>query len=80
MIRRGFWLTAGAVTGIYGYRRACAAGRRVSAHLNPGAVRLAGEAIRFTRDVREGMELYRRAHPAGPALATDHDAQPEDGR
>ena len=36
MIRRGFWLTAGAVTGIMGYRRVSAVGRRLSASLNPG--------------------------------------------
>jgi len=110
MIRRGFWLTAGAVTGIYGYRRVAAAGRRLSATLSPGrlapegtlefaragararvagrrarrgAIALAVQTYRFTRDVREGMELYRLAHPApaGPTLSadrlTDHD--PEDG-
>jgi hypothetical protein len=37
MIRRGFWLTAGAVTGIYGYRRVSAVGRRLSASINPAA-------------------------------------------
>ncbi len=103
MIRRGFWLTAGAVTGIYGYRRVSAVGRRLSASLTSGAsltpgtsvkplvrparagtLRLARQTYRFTRDVREGMELYRVAHsaPAGPTLSTDHtdhDAQPEDG-
>ena len=102
MIRRGFWLTAGAVTGIYGYRRVSAAGRRLSASLTPGAslapgtsvkprgrsartgaLRLTRQTYRFTRDVREGMELYRVAHsaPAGSTLSTDHDhdAQPEDG-
>jgi hypothetical protein len=115
MIRRGFWLTAGAVTGIWGYRRVAAAGRRVSASLTPGgtlkladtradtragtrmasrrarrgAVVLARETYRFTRDVREGMELYMARHPApaGSTLstdrttdqATDHDAHPEDG-
>jgi hypothetical protein len=114
MIRRGFWLTAGAVTGIWGYRRVAAAGRRVSASLTPGgtlkladtradtragtriasrrarrgAVVLARETYRFTRDVREGMELYTARHPAaGSTLSTDritdhasdHDAQPEDG-
>jgi hypothetical protein len=115
MIRRGFWLTAGAVTGIWGYRRVTAAGRRVSASLTPGgtlkladsradtragtragtrmasrrarrgAVVLARETYRFTRDVREGMELYAARHPApsGSTLSTDqttdHDAQPEDG-
>src|SRR5271169_2904818 len=69
MIRRGFWLTAGAVTGIYGYRRVSAVGRRLSASLTPGAsvqprvqsartgtMRLAKQTYRFTRDVREGME------------------------
>ncbi len=107
MIRRGFWLTAGAVTGIYGYRRVAAAGRRLSASLTPGgtlnlagpgaparaarrrarrgAVTLAKETFRFTRDVREGMELYMARHPApaGSTLSTDRttdrDAQPEDG-
>jgi len=112
MIRRGFWLTAGAVTGIYGYRRVSAAGRRLSASLTsgaslasgagltqgasvkprvrsprPGVLRMARQTYRFTRDVREGMELYRVAHsaPAGPTLSTDrtfstdHDVQPEDG-
>jgi hypothetical protein len=97
MIRRGFWLTAGAVSGIYGYRRVSAVGRRLSASLTPGAsvkprvrpartgaLRLARQTYHFTRDVREGMELYRLAHtaPAGPTLSTDHtdhDAQPEDG-
>jgi hypothetical protein len=105
MIRRGFWLTAGAVSGIYGYRRVSAIGRRLSASLTPGArlapasnprtslalsarrsaVALAVQTYRFTRDVREGMELYRLAHsvPAGstlPAdLSTDRDEHPEDG-
>ena len=111
MIRRGFWLTAGAVSGIWGYRRVAAAGRRVSASLTPGgtlkladtragtrmasrrarrgAVVLARETYRFTRDVREGMELYAARHPvpAGSTLSTDrttdqitdHDAHLEDG-
>ena len=107
MIRRGFWLTAGAVSGIWGYRRVAAAGRRVSASLTPGgtleltdtraatrtaslragrgAVALARGTYRFTRDVREGMELYTARHPApaGSTLSTDritdHDAQSEDG-
>ena len=112
MIRRGFWLTAGAVSGIWGYRRVVAAGRRVSASLTPGgtlkpadtwagtrmasrrarrgAVVLARETYRFTRDVREGMELYMARHPApaGSTLSTDrttdndttdHDPQSEDG-
>ena len=80
MIRRGFWLTAGVVTGIYGYRRVSALGRRISATLDPsgpgaparrasrragrGAVALARETIRFTHDVREGMDLYAARHSA----------------
>jgi hypothetical protein len=101
MIRRGFWLTAGAVTGIYGYRRVSALGRRLSGTLNlpgpgpsrarRGAVVLTRETYRFTRDVREGMGLYRLTHSAAAGstlstdrtldrgLSTDHDAQPEDG-
>jgi hypothetical protein len=112
VIRRGFWLTAGAVTGIYAYRRVSAVGRRLSASLNPaglnptglnprglnparttredaltyqarrGALNAARETFRFTRDVREGMELYRTRHPA--TLSTDHasnetETEPEDG-
>ena len=88
MIRRGFWLTAGVVTGIYGYRRVSALGRRVSGRLTrqgtAGLVPVTREALRFTRDVREGMELYMARHcaPAGSTLSTDHDhdEQPEDGR
>jgi hypothetical protein len=109
MIRRGFWLTAGAAAGIYGYRRASALGRRVSAALNPagpgapaklaprrtrrGAVALTRETIRFTRDVRDGMELYTARHcvPGGSTLGardleparglqTNHDPRPKDGR
>ena len=103
MIRRGFWLTAGAVTGIYGYRRVSAIGRRLSGRLNPaslnparpggspsrevrlaraarrGTVGLARETYRFTRDVREGMELYTARHsaPAGSTLSTGRSADHE---
>jgi hypothetical protein len=98
MIRRGFWLAAGAVTGIYGYRRVSALGRRLSASLNPaepgapltqsaqlarrgrhGAIALARETYRFTRDMREGMELYtaRQSAAAGSTLSTDRSADRE---
>jgi hypothetical protein len=119
MIRRGFWLAVGAATGIYGYRRASAVGRRLSASLNPSlnpsldpsldsaepgtaltasarlarqgprttgriAVRAARETYRFTRDVREGMDLYmaRHSEPPGSNLSTDHASttrEPKDG-
>jgi hypothetical protein len=36
VIRRGFWLTVGAVAGIAGYRRASAVGRRLSGRLTRG--------------------------------------------
>ena len=101
MIRRGFWLAVGAATGVYGYRRVSAVGRRLSASLNPaesaaalpqgarsaqnarraqsarlarrgrrGAIGVARETYRFTRDVREGMDLYMARHsaPAGSTL------------
>jgi hypothetical protein len=114
VIRRGFWLAAGAATGIYGYRRVSAVGRRLSASLNPaapaaalpqsaqsaqsarnaqsaqlarrggrGAIGLARETYRFTRDVREGMDLYMARHsaPAGSTLSTDRSTahEPKDG-
>ena len=108
MIRRGFWLAAGAATGIYGYRRVSAVGRRLSASLNPAppaaalsqsarsartvqsaartgrrtALRAARETYRFTRDVREGMDLYmaRHSEPPDSTLNIDHDPRPKDGR
>ncbi len=114
MIRRGFWLTAGAVTGIVAYRRASAASRQIAdrLHLGPSldaaggraaaagraagtragppkplisvrrtqraAFRAARETYRFSRDVREGMELYmaRHSEPAGSTLRTSQDAPP----
>ena len=83
MIRRGFWLTIGAAAGIVGYRRVSAAGRRLSGRLTAGGTAgLARETVRFTRDVREGMELYmtRHSQPPGPTLDTDHDPRFKDGR
>jgi len=80
MIRRGFWLAVGAAGGIMGYRRVVSFGRRLSG--TPGADRArvttlgaARETIRFTRDVREGMDLYMARHPrrAGPTLGADTD-------
>jgi hypothetical protein len=74
MIRRGFWLTAGALAGIYGYRRACAVGRRISnGRISKGRIPKAGvaaETARFARDVRDGMDLYTARHsaPTGSTL------------
>jgi len=69
MIRRAFWLGAGAAAGIAGYRRVTAIGRRLGLvtagpRKEPHAVR---GAITFARDVREGMDIYasRHALPSG---------------
>jgi len=83
VIRRGFWLTVGAAAGIMAYRRVSAVGRKLSGSLTAGgAAGLARETVRFTRDVREGMELYtaRHSEPPGSTLDTDHDPRPKDGR
>jgi hypothetical protein len=73
MIRRGFWLLAGAAGGIMGYRRVSSLTRQVSQALGPSSGRppqraavrrhWAREVIRFTRDVREGMDRYSARHP-----------------
>jgi hypothetical protein len=81
MIRRGFWLIAGAAAGVMGYRRVVSLGRRASGTLSTGRPRIkkrswARETIRFTRDVREGMDLYMARHPGRPeptlGANTDH--------
>jgi hypothetical protein len=67
MIRRGFWLAAGATAGIMGYRRAASLGRTLSGTLmlsregdqeHPASRKraagrgLARQTIRLTRDIR----------------------------
>jgi hypothetical protein len=80
VIRRGFWLLLGATGGVLGYRRVSALSRQVSQTLGtrtkrPGAAKRhwARESIRFTRDVREGMDLYSARHPrpSGPTLGPE---------
>jgi hypothetical protein len=73
VIRRGFWVLVGAAGGIMGYRRAASLSRQVSETLGarpkrPGAVKRhwARETIRFTGDVREGMDLYLSRHADTP--------------
>ncbi len=85
MIRRGFWLFVGAAGGIMGYRRVSSLGRQVSETLGARQARQARpraakrqwarETIRFTRDVREGMDLYsvRQAAKRGPTLGSSED-------
>ncbi len=78
MIRRSFWLGAGAVLGIAGYRRVTRTVRALlpqgellgQLHNRPGratpARRAAGragtETIAFVRDVRTGMTDYLDRH------------------
>ena len=84
MIRRAFWLAVGAAGGIMGYRRVARLGRRVSGARGDvakrqgwvlGTIRAAREARGFSRDVREGMELYsaRRPRALAPTLPQDND-------
>lgn len=80
MIRRAFWLTLGAAGGIMGYRRVARLSRRGLAR---DTIRAARQVRGFSRDVREGMELYsaRRSRPVGPTLPQDnHDANVKDDR
>jgi hypothetical protein len=88
VIRRGFWLIVGATGGIMGYRRLTSLSRQLSASLGtrqkpPGTVNAvkrhwARETIRFTRDVREGMDLYLTRHPdsARPTLGASTEPVP----
>jgi hypothetical protein len=80
VIRRGFWLVVGAAGGIAGYRRVSSLSRQVSGTLSgrprrPGTAKRhwARETFRFTRDVRDGMDLYfdRQAQAPAPTLGPD---------
>jgi hypothetical protein len=76
MIRRLFWLLAGAGLGISGYRRLTRIFKGLAGASRPRPRRLSGTAG-FARDVRDGMDLYaeqqrlnieRRRATAGPTL------------
>jgi len=76
VIRRLFWMTLGAAVGVSGYRKAAAVARAVSParararSRGPSRVaRGAGAAADFTRDVREGMALYRLSENRGDSTA-----------
>jgi hypothetical protein len=72
VIRRLFWLIAGVLLGVTGYRRATRLARAVALG-GPGGRRagtarphgrdLMRGAAEFAHDVREGMELYTDRHP-----------------
>jgi hypothetical protein len=70
MARRLFWLIAGVLLGVTGYRRVARlartvtlGGRRTAAPARPRGRDLARGAALFAHDVREGMELYTDRHP-----------------
>lgn len=79
MIRRSFWLILGAAAGIGAYRRVAALGKRARGRKIAGAAR---ETVRFTRDVREGMDLYmsRPEQAPGSTLSKHTDDDERDGR
>jgi len=65
-MRRLFWMSAGAVIGVAGYRRVARLARTVSAAGRPAAPAGSawmGGAARFAHDVRDGMGLYADRHP-----------------
>jgi hypothetical protein len=70
VIRRLFWLIAGVLLGVTGYRRVtrlaravAPRGRRAAAPAGPHGRDLIRGAAEFAHDVREGMELYTDRHP-----------------
>jgi hypothetical protein len=70
MIRRLFWLIAGVLLGVTGYRRVTRlarsfvpGGRRTEIPARPHGRELIRGAAAFAHDVREGMELYTDRHP-----------------
>ena len=76
MMRRVFWLIAGVLLGVTGYRRVTRlaraftpggrggpAGRGAGMTAKPHGRDLMRGAAEFAHDVREGMELYTDRHP-----------------
>jgi len=71
-MRRLFWVGAGAVLGVTGYRRVSRLARAVGVSGRPAAAPGTGGeiaagwargAVRFAHDVRDGMDLYSDRHP-----------------
>jgi hypothetical protein len=62
VIRRGFWLAAGAVLGVTGYRRATRFARALAGQPSAQRARTAAgglvSAAGFAKDVRDGMAEY----------------------
>jgi hypothetical protein len=66
VIRRGFWLAAGAVLGVTGYRKATRLARALAGQRPAERARTAAgglvSAASFARDVRDGMAEYWDLH------------------
>ena len=66
MMRRLFWMIAGALLGVSGYRRVSRLARALTVGGRRGdrahESRMSSVAL-FARDVREGMDLYADRHP-----------------
>jgi hypothetical protein len=63
-----------------GYRRVAAFGQKISdQNVSRAALRAARESWRFSRDVRDGMDLYT-ARQAGSTLSTPQLPDVKDGR
>jgi hypothetical protein len=78
VIRRVFWVTLGAAGGIVGYRRLVRLSRRGLAR---DTIRATREIRGFSRDVREGMELYsaRRPRAVGSTLPDNKQRRKREG-
>lgn len=79
MIRRAFWLGAGAAAGILGYRRVAAFGRRLSPGARAGGARLggasasgAGVAARQRHAVRDTIRFARDVRAGMDIYASRH--------
>ncbi|HEU5418261.1 MAG TPA: hypothetical protein VFV41_11280 [Streptosporangiaceae bacterium] len=71
MIRRGFWLVAGAVLGVTGYRKASQLARAVPASrpARTGVLTLAPRPLRARRPLLSGRQVLRGAARAGRSAA-----------
>jgi hypothetical protein len=90
VIRRGFWLTTGAVLGVTGYRRATRLARMLTmptatspAGARRSTTRRAVAAAGFARDVRDGMAEYwdlRRGAPHATRRGLTREGRTLEGR
>jgi hypothetical protein len=75
MIRRGFWLVAGAALGVAGYRKVSRLARAVTGGPAAPPASQLRNAVAFMKDVRDGMADYHELHAGqiGRRLGGQHD-------